>query len=250
MTDNYEDGLESPPDPRQPPPGYKVGPKNPPYETRWGKGEPSPNPRGRPPKKHLKGLFDELDPLAAQVIEFDQKGTGVIDAAGNEHTRATAYLTAVHLQSTQNPRFAELYERMRSAAYAEKKKLTEAVLEGALFHRWRYMEAFVEADRLRRRPPDILPDPRDIIVGSDGTVKIVGPMDYEQLQITQAAVRLRNYAFEGLELIDEMDTDPETALAARAYLIRHIYRLHRNIPPRLRKRIPPMRGRHEDFAAE
>jgi hypothetical protein len=242
VSDDHEAGPEIEPDPRQPPPGYKVGPKKPPYETRWGRGEPSPNPRGRPPKKHLKSFFDELDPLAAQVIEFDQKGTGFTDADGNEHTRATSYLKAVHLQCTQNARFAELYDRIRTAAYAEKKKLTEAAFEAALYHRWRYLHDFMRAEEAGLPVPDVLPDPRDVILRGNGEFKIVGPIDHEGREMMNAAVKMRDAALEGLELIEDGEADVDAVLAARNYLRRYIYRLHRFIPPRLRKRIPPLRN--------
>lgn len=39
---------------------YKVGPGKPPLETRWRKGAPSPNPRGRPPRKRLGHVSEML----------------------------------------------------------------------------------------------------------------------------------------------------------------------------------------------
>jgi len=47
---------------------YKVGPGRPPKEHRWQKGQPSPNPRGRPIKMDLEKMFAALDPFAEMAL--------------------------------------------------------------------------------------------------------------------------------------------------------------------------------------
>jgi hypothetical protein len=235
--DDGQDGQE-PRNPKQAPPGYKVGPKNPPYESRWCKGDPSPNPGGRPPKKHLKSFLAKLDPLAAQVAEFDQQGTGVIGADGNETTRGASFLAGVYLQSQKNPRYAELYEKIRSLAYAEIRKLNEEALEAAIYHRRRYLADFLSAERRGSLLPDVLPDPRDLIIDAKGELKIVGPLDRQEYETMRAAVKLRDEFFKGLKLVEESDAPQAAITSARNYIRRRIYRLNKLIPPRLRKRIP------------
>lgn len=51
----------------------KVGPGHPPKEYRWKKGGPSPNPRGRPPKKKLEQLCAGLDYHAEMIDRFNKR---------------------------------------------------------------------------------------------------------------------------------------------------------------------------------
>jgi hypothetical protein len=49
---------------------YKVGPGRPPMESRWKKGSPSPNPRGRPPKKP----GGQLGAILSRTMELSSGG--------------------------------------------------------------------------------------------------------------------------------------------------------------------------------
>jgi hypothetical protein len=88
------------------------------------------------------------------------------------------------------------------------------VLEAALYHRHRYLPDFIAAEKAGRALPDILPNPRDVIVTSQG-LKIVGPIDAEQQQVMLAAVKLRDLALKTLADI-RITSANERAGAARS----------------------------------
>ena len=236
---NGNDGKPVPTEPAPVPPDYKVGPGCPPLETRWPKGCPSPNPRGRPRTKHLKSLSAVLDPLASHFLEFDRKATGILDSDGDEITNGTAFLMSLHKRSLKDNRAAELYQKGRQEAYQAQKDLNRAAFEGALAHRERYLDEFVKMASRGIAVPKILPDPRDLILEGDGNVRVVGPLNIEEKKVVDAAVDLRDRC---LEIISEIHSKPpeirKDFLDTRDYLRRKIYRLNRHIPPRLKMKIP------------
>ena len=67
----------------------------------WEPNGPSPNPKGRPPTKHLKAMVSFIDPQAGEFIDFDRMGTGVFDANGKEN-RANRFSCYI-LQRSDTP---------------------------------------------------------------------------------------------------------------------------------------------------
>jgi Family of unknown function (DUF5681) len=100
------DATESSPD------GYIVGPRQPPWETRWKKGDPSPNPKGRPRKNaaliDVKKLFEYVlnrkvtvtrngrqTALAKLELGFEQLANQF--AKGDRHARRDVFTYAAQL---------------------------------------------------------------------------------------------------------------------------------------------------------
>jgi hypothetical protein len=208
----------------------------------WEPNGPSPNPKGRPPTKHLKALVAFIDPQAGDFIEFDRTGTGAFNANGKEMSHGDVYMHNLWKQSLTDAKARELYDQKRKEAYEKEAKYKFGVLDGAGFHRHHYMEEFITRERKGRRRLNVWPDPRDIIFHGNGDISIVGPMDAEQEFQLQRMLKLRDGH---LAFIDELMTWDCLSLAERKSLYlgvrRRIYRMNRKTPPRLRKPVPVFR---------
>lgn len=213
----------------------------------WEPNGPSPNPKGRPPTKHLRAMVAFIDPEAGEFIDFDRMGTGVFDANGKEMSRGDAYMHSLWKQSLTDPRARELYDQKRTEAYKKEAKYKYEVLDGAGYHRHRYMAEFISREAKGKPRLKVWPDPRDIIIHGDGDVSVVGPMDALQEQQLQRMLKLRD---EHITFLDELMSWDSLNLKQRKDLYlavrRRIYRMHRKTPPRLRKRVPPFRDRFAD----
>lgn len=210
----------------------------------WEPNGPSPNPKGRPPTKHLKAMVGFIDPQAGEFIDFDRTGTGVFDANGKEMSHGDAYMHSLWKQSLSDPKARELYDQKRTEAYKKEAKYKFDVLDGAGFHRHRYMDEFVSRELNGRPRLKVWPDPRDIIIHGNGDVTVVGPMNAEEEQHLQ---RMLKYRDECLKFLDDLMTWGCLSLEERksTYLSvrRRIYRMNRKTPPRLRRPVPPFRDR-------
>lgn len=226
----------------EPPADYRTGPKKPPWDTRWVKGQASPNPSGRPSKKHLEALSATLEPLAAAFIAFDSRETGVVDRDGKPVTKGEAFLEMLYKRALTDNGAAKLYNQARKEAYEVQRQFNHATLEAAIFHRKKYLSTFRSLEQAGLPLPKVYPDPRDVIIRDNGIVDIVGPMDVEEHALMQRAVTSRDMFLAQIDsIVLECEQDRSWVLAARRILRRKIYRLNPYIPPRLRKRIPPLR---------
>jgi hypothetical protein len=229
-------------------PGHKPGPDRasgePPHEVLkpWEKGGPSPNPRGPYHRKHLKSLLGTLDPYAAELLHHERQPTGGYGFDGTPTTYGDVFRKGLLLNASKDAKFAAIYEKASAAAHHAEGKHNEAALEGAMFHRQRYLAEFIERERRGAPRLPIWPDPRDIVV-RNMEVYVVGPMDAQAQQVVDAAVEHRDRCLAGINdiVIDFNNVERRDGLiAARNYLRRQVYLLNRRIPPRLKRRIPPL----------
>lgn len=205
----------------------------------WEKGGPSPNPKGRPPSKHVKSLFEALDPHAAQMLEFDRQGTGTIGANGEEMTHGSAFTSSILRRAITEETFARMYSDMRREAHDKEQAHKQSVLRAVFFHREQYLDKFILAEKSGKALPNIFPDPRDILIGADGSVRIVGPIDREANERMKKALEIRNIAFVTIaEIMDRTDFEREERREMYLMVRRTVYRINPVLPPRLRRRVP------------
>ncbi|WP_428332588.1 DUF5681 domain-containing protein [Novosphingobium sp.] len=216
-----------------------VGPRNPPVEYRWKKGDPSPNPRGRPKKKHLKSLLAGLNPLAAALLENGRRVVGEIQ--GEEITNIDAVMRSLSKRALKETPAARLFTQLMEKAQADEQEVNHGILLAAMEHKEAYGPKFAHCEKLGLKLPNVLPHPEDIIIEPDGSVKIVGPVMWEGQIILEATVKARDMWIDvGKELaraeariIDEADAHDHWKKARRKF-----YRLNAHIPPRLKKSFP------------
>lgn len=219
------------------PDGSDVGPRNPPFEHRWRKGQPSPNPSGRPSKKkRFTDTFASLEPHLSRIIEFDQK---IIthDADGTPITRGDSIDSAFSQMSLRDFKALELYLRRRDEAFRLRSEFKQRMLVAAANHIDTHLVNVLALERMGKEAK-VLPHPLDVIIEPD-SVRIVGPTtEIERLAMKEAIKQrdlLHNIAKEHL-------SGGPASLTARQEiwkkLRRRHYRLQRLIPPRLRAAFP------------
>lgn len=103
MTDHPKKPRTPRSGPRQPnPDGYKVGPGNPPFHTRYETGQPSPNPAGRPPKKKQEALMKSFDPFQNLIVEHGEIKMPIFRNGENiELTQLQAFLDILFKQAAK-----------------------------------------------------------------------------------------------------------------------------------------------------
>ena len=209
----------------------------------WERHGPSPNPKGRPRKTQLSTILPgKLYALAAEFLDFDRRSSGLQDASGNDLTFGKAFLQSLYKRSLKDNRAAALYAVLREAAYKQETELRMKLIEEVNYHKYRYLDAFRQAEAMGRPVPSILPDPRYIEVMPDGDVRFETPVDHAEQNQLERVLRMRDMLLEALESIVVDDPSRRDDLASvYLHLRRRIYKLHPLIPKRLRKRIPPLR---------
>jgi hypothetical protein len=183
-----------------------------------------------------------MDPATAAFLNFDRRSTGIFDRDGNEITNGDSIWLSLQKLSMTDPKAAGIYLNFKQAAEAEERKLRLESGMAAMQHIERYMAKFLEAESLGFSLPNVLPDPRDIVFDSAGNVHIVGPVTHDQLARVNALLDLRDL---NLKVIRELSSIQHLSDSQRHDIWltcrRRIYWINRQIPPRLRERVPPFR---------
>lgn len=229
---------DTPDDQSHPSRSAKVAAGHPSDKRPWDKGGPSPNPRGRPKKKHLQGLFAQLDPMAAMLVEHDLRVIGEID--GEEITNGEALIRGLSRRALKETAAARLYTKLMTAAHQARREHHLSMLAAAVQHKKLYGPIFAKQERLGKRVPDVWPHPEDLIIGPDGTVKIVGPIDYAEQEALDQLLKHRDQLIEGGAILADPKQRSDTDMAHKlwAQLRRRFYRINPAIPTRLRKPFP------------
>lgn len=222
----------------------RVGaPNNRPEGTRWQKGCPSPNPHGRPRKRELNTFLPgKIFAWAAEFLDFDRSATGVQDASGEDITFGKAFLRSLHKRALTDNRAAALYEDMRKAAHEEETKLRLKLIEEMNYHRARYQPQFEQAEAMGQPLPKVYPDPRDIVLEGDGTVRFDGPTTHDEAKRLEYVLAMRDAALQAINSI--VIDDParrDELITVRDYLRRRIYRYNQFLPKHLCTRIPALK---------
>lgn len=217
----------------------KVGPGNPPSEYQWKKGDPSPNPRGRPKKKHLKGLFASLNPSAAAVLANARRVIGEVN--GEEITNYDGIMHSLAKRAHKETAASRLYTQLTGKAQAEEQEVKNGMLLAAVQHKEKYGPQFAFCERMGKELPNIFPHPDDLIIGPDGSVRIVGPGTEEDQINLKAILKLRDALIEAGTMVARAEgrkTDKHDAQKFWSQLRSKFYRFNAVIPPRLKKPFP------------
>lgn len=220
---------------------YRVGPGRPPRDKQWKKGCPSPNPFGRPPTKSHQGLFAKIDPMAARIFSFDQtqiiKRTpeGTVEITHGEAALAKLFKEAM----SGDYRALRDYLKITEAAQKAKAEFELNHLGEAIAYRRFWLARFEYLEARGKRLPNVYPDPRDIEIGSDGSVEVYGPVDAEGRAMQEVVVRHRDEIIEALALMmgsPHLGEEDRKRIARSAK--RKVSPLNKLLPPRLRRSVP------------
>jgi hypothetical protein len=219
-----------------------VGPGNPPKEYRWKKGQPSPNPRGRPAKKKLEDMLAPLDKYAEMI---DRLGSTIVSGSKGNYEFRENYLRALteiafdkKVPVKERRVVLKLLSDMDREALRILDETKERQYNIALDYKERWTSAFRLAEARGKPVPKQLPHPDDmLIVGC--RVTIVGPkLPQEQTALEQnlAARALLKEVFE-TRLADQPSDQRTKDLKA---LRRSLAKINKMVPPRLVEPVPAM----------
>ena len=119
------------------------------------------------------------------------------------------------------------------------------VLAAAIDYKEKHEAAFARATMAKRRPPPIYPHPDDVIIHSNGTVHIDGPVTAQGARELEKVILYRDLlilvAEEALDCPESARSVEQTRKLWSSYR-RKFYRVHRRIPQRLYKPFPAFRA--------
>ena len=210
-----------------------------PLKYHWEKGGPSPNPFGRPKKKHLNSLFGSLNPLAAKVLNHALRVIGAVN--GEDITNFDAVMMSLAKRGNKETAASRLYTQLTQNAQAMEQEVRNGMLLAAMTHKDTYGLQFARAKRLGCIPPNVLPHPDDIIIEPDGSVKIVGPVSWHGQMELEAILTMRDFCIDAGAILARAEgrlCDQDVALALWKQVRRKFYRFNAKIPPRLKKPYP------------
>ena len=219
-----------------------TGPGNPPKEFRWKKGCPSPNPRGRPPKKKLEQMLAPLDKYAEMV---DRLGSTMVPGPDGPHELRENYLRVIagiatdkKMPAKERRAAAKLWSDIDREALRVLNKEMEQQFNNALNYKERWTPAFRLAESKGRPVPTQLPHPDDVVIVG-ARVTIVGPVDAEaqaHLEQNLATRKLLKAVFETMLVEGPSEGCTKNLKMARRYLAK----INKLVPPRLIEPVPPM----------
>lgn len=233
-------GLKKGPVAPNPNPAKQRKGGNPPEEYRWVKGGPSPNPGGRPKKSHIRHLFAALDPIAAEMLEFDQRIVGIGDD-GENLNNGDILMKLIKVLAKSDFRALMLWVEGRKEAYKDSQELRIKAYQSAIEHMELYGRLFELAEQQGKPVPNVLPHPADIILGPNLNFTIDGPVLQHDQRKLEKLLQHRGLMFEVVEREARRESRTMSTADARemwAYLRRRFYRFHRRIPQRLYKPFP------------
>ncbi len=232
---------------RAPDPKQKVGPGSPPMEHQWPKGF-CPNPAGRPRRKVVEmNIPTSVSPLQRKVIAHANKIVG--DFNGEPITRFERLLMTLEASVSESPAIAKTLLEFYGQASRDDEQTGILVLQAVLDFKDKWGPVFERARKMRRSPPPVYPHPDDLIVNSDGSVKIDGPITADEAKALDAVIQYRDLLFFfAEERMDWVDAGYSVEDRRRDWLSlrRKFYRIHRRIPRRLYVPFPPFRTVRRD----
>lgn len=225
----------------------KVGPGNPPEAHRWKKGQPSPNPKGRPPKRKAHDMLGDyerlrmLDNFAAVITKVGNITTKGEDPKSLiEGSVRNLYEIAYNLKTPAQHRVAahkvllDYYKESSRTLAREQEKM----FNNALDHKERWSAPFRDCERRGIPTPNVYPHPDDVIIRNDGSVEIVGPMWPEQQRDLEAVLLMRGNIEECLPVLTDDHCNSADRKKIINYLRRRWNKLNKSLPPRLQRPFP------------
>ncbi|SIN67719.1 hypothetical protein SAMN02745824_1752 [Parasphingorhabdus marina DSM 22363] len=215
---------------------YKVGPGFPPPEHQWPKGT-SGNPKGRPPKKQKEKLSVLADPLTQMIVSHGDKKLPV--PVGGDIQKISAIEAALNklfkMGMEGHSPSLRLYLEIQAEAQRSLHAANDEFTMAAIIWRNRYLEQFLESDRLNKPLPDILPDPRDIIFDETGMARIVGPVNYQDKLEMDSIVEHQETVLTCLDDLASNSRKADILEKEIRRLKRRLTKCNAALPPRLRK---------------
>jgi len=194
--------------------GRKVGYRQPPAEHQFRKGEPSRNPRGRPPKKPPRVIPPGPDPHLHLIVL--EEGNRLVTLTENGRDEQVPMIVAIvrKLQAKAASgdvrallKYVELYQE------GERQRLKDAMslVESALEHKRKWAEVFERHDQAGLNRPEVVPHPDDIQIDlQSGQVRVNGPRDKaEKIEWDNAQEARAEAEAELYELRAELEDHPE-----------------------------------------
>ncbi len=229
-------------------PQQKVGPGSPPPEYRWPKGH-CPNPAGRPRKKIQEANLPRgVNPLQRMALEHAHKIVGELN--GEPITRYGRLLAALEARAHEDPAIAKLLFSTYAVAERETAENDQKSLAWALDYKEKWGPVFERAQAAGRPPPPTYPHPDDLIITSNYSAEIDGPVTEQGAKALAGLIEARDILFDLAASMIENSGD----LGARKiydYCRRKFYRFHRQIPKRLYQKFPSFKAASmEDFEEE
>lgn len=215
-------------------PEQKVGPGNTPAEYRWPKGY-CPNRAGRPPKKIREANVPRgVNPLQRMALEHAHKFVGELN--GELITRYERLLAGLEVRAHDDADIAKLLVGAYATAERDTAENDVKMLRWAFDYKEKWDPAFERARAAGRPPPPIYPHPDDVIITSNFSVKIDGPVTAQGAKALAVWIEHRDRLFSAA--LDAMKPSVEDGREIYDYLRRKYYRFHRQIPTRLYKKFP------------
>ena len=221
---------------------YRVGRGKPPLHSRWKKGQPSPNPNGRPCGEAKSMMKDpELSTLAMRIVEM---ANVPIVVNGDETPRIeAAFLKLQELGFRGNRQALTDLIRLTNEAAREITRVRADRFSQAMNYKAKYGPRFAEAERLGKPVPNVLPHPDDVIVNKNGDVLVLGPQTEEQRRQMDVRIRVRDLFGEDVDFLQwtlaKLRQAPHPISDDLTKPSRHLRRyrkLDSMLPPRLRRR--------------
>ncbi|MFD2053582.1 DUF5681 domain-containing protein [Mesorhizobium calcicola] len=216
---------------------FGAGYGSPPEHTRFKKGAPSPNPRGRP-RKALPDLSLAEQPMLEAVLKGADKKVTMRE--GGKITEVPARAALVHSVYANalkgNARSQGLIgDWLQRADEVKAREIRESRDYWRTYQRVA-RELIAEAKAKGESEPIIVPHPDDIILDDESGARIIGPFDEESARKTRSTIDYR-HAFILQAALDERlmpdlrHDDPRSGPGA-AYEVARM--MNRSLPPRLR----------------
>jgi hypothetical protein len=219
--------------------GYRVGPGRPPREHQFKKGQPSANPFGRPRKKPEQKFAVIGTPLADLVLKLAYEPVPVREAGREfELPMIEANLRMMgKIALNGNSRVQAQLLKLHKEAHDTKNEWVVKVLETAIKHKEIWGPKFRMCEERGLPVPNILPHPDDVIIdGITGTVRILGPQSYEDVQEMKPILEMQKNL---IGLINEFEARLAAGERKTVYrkllpgLRRRLKRINSLLPPRL-----------------
>ena len=160
-------------------------------------------------------------------------------------TRFERFLKLLDARAHDQPVIAKALLALYVAADRENTATGVKVLAAAIDYKEKHEAAFARATMAKRRPPPIYPHPDDVIIHSNGTVHIDGPVTAQGARELEKVILYRDLlilvAEEALDCPESARSVEQTRKLWSSYR-RKFYRVHRRIPQRLYKPFPAFRA--------
>lgn len=216
---------------------FGAGYGSPPEHTRFKKGAPSPNPKGRPRKAPPDLSLAEQPMLEAVLKGADKKVTMREGGKVTQVPARAAFVHSVYANALNGNARSQglLGDWLRTADEVKAREIRESRDYWRTYQRVA-RELIAEARAKGESEPIIVPHPDDIIFDDESGALIIGPFDEESAKQTQDTIDHR-HAFILQAALDERFMPPSTDDDQRSgpgAAIEFAKLMNRALPPRLR----------------